>query len=375
MPCRLVGRVMRRSAATDAGSPRLARLCGATEPTQRSAASSVGRDGTTALRRAPRRTPACAIRQDLARATSCRPGPGARPDVVRPTTSATSSSSLSPRDGLSRTGSSLAWPCWAPIRLADAAQLRAYAAETSTPSLASASFAASCSAAFFDSPRADAELLAVDHRRAREAPVVRRALDLEHRVVHRLAPARERLLQLGLVVDVARQRVLDPARERLRRSAARSSRSRARGRARRARPRAARRARCGCATSRSSSSAGMSAPRSAQLARRARARARRPRSSRARRRASGSSRAGPRVKSGIALVERARDRELEHAVAEELEPLVRRRAVGAQDACVKTCSARAVGQAARSASRARRRPRVGGVTGATRRSRRPARRS
>ena len=52
-------------------------------------------------------------------------------------------------------------------------------------------------------------------RRADEAPVVRWALDLEHGVVHLLARAGERLLELGLVVDVARARVLDPLGERL----------------------------------------------------------------------------------------------------------------------------------------------------------------
>jgi hypothetical protein len=44
---------------------------------------------------------------------------------------------------------------------------------------------------------------------------VGRALDFEHGVVHGLAAARQRLLQLGLVVDVAGERVLDATRERL----------------------------------------------------------------------------------------------------------------------------------------------------------------
>ena len=51
--------------------------------------------------------------------------------------------------------------------------------------------------------------------RADELAVVRRALDLEHRVVDMPARARERLLELRLVVDVARARVLDALRERL----------------------------------------------------------------------------------------------------------------------------------------------------------------
>ena len=52
-------------------------------------------------------------------------------------------------------------------------------------------------------------------RRTDEAPVVRRALDLENGVVHLLARAGERLLKLRLVVDVARAGVLDPLAERL----------------------------------------------------------------------------------------------------------------------------------------------------------------
>ena len=52
-------------------------------------------------------------------------------------------------------------------------------------------------------------------RSADELAVVRRSLDLEHRVVDVASGARERLLELRLVVDVARARVLDPLRERL----------------------------------------------------------------------------------------------------------------------------------------------------------------
>src|SRR5690349_6785968 len=62
---------------------------------------------------------------------------------------------------------------------------------------------------------ADAELLPLDHGGAAEAAVVGRPLDLEHRVADGLAAPRQRLLQLRLVVDVARERVLDPAGERL----------------------------------------------------------------------------------------------------------------------------------------------------------------
>ena len=42
---------------------------------------------------------------------------------------------------------------------------------------------------------------------------MRGPVDLEHGVRDRLPETRERLLQLGLVVDVRRQRVLDPSRE------------------------------------------------------------------------------------------------------------------------------------------------------------------
>jgi len=58
------------------------------------------------------------------------------------------------------------------------------------------------------------ELLAVDDGGAREHPLVRRAVHLDDRVAHLPAEARERLLQLGLVVDMGRQGVLDPVRER-----------------------------------------------------------------------------------------------------------------------------------------------------------------
>src|SRR5581483_7534497 len=63
-------------------------------------------------------------------------------------------------------------------------------------------------------PGALADLLAVDHRRAREPPLVRGSLDLEHRVRDLALPARELLLELRLVVDVLRRRVVDLLRER-----------------------------------------------------------------------------------------------------------------------------------------------------------------
>src|SRR5437868_10355466 len=60
---------------------------------------------------------------------------------------------------------------------------------------------------------ADTRLLAVYHRGAGERPVVRRALHLEHGVGDLQPAPGELLLQLGLVVDVARERVGDPALE------------------------------------------------------------------------------------------------------------------------------------------------------------------
>jgi hypothetical protein len=55
----------------------------------------------------------------------------------------------------------------------------------------------------------DAELNPRDVRGAHEAAVVRRAFDLQHRVMHLPTRPSERLLELGLVVDVAGSRVLD----------------------------------------------------------------------------------------------------------------------------------------------------------------------
>src|SRR3990172_6367134 len=57
--------------------------------------------------------------------------------------------------------------------------------------------------------RADAELLTAHLSRTREAAVVRRALDLEDDIHDLAAPASHRFLQLGLVVHVLRERVLD----------------------------------------------------------------------------------------------------------------------------------------------------------------------
>jgi hypothetical protein len=60
---------------------------------------------------------------------------------------------------------------------------------------------------------ADAGFFAVDHRGTGERAIVRRPFDVEHRVRDRAAETGERFLQLRLVVDVRRPRVLDPARE------------------------------------------------------------------------------------------------------------------------------------------------------------------
>src|SRR5690242_20588802 len=63
--------------------------------------------------------------------------------------------------------------------------------------------------------RALAELLPVDHGCAAEPAVVRRPVDVEHGVADGLPAPRERLLQLRLVVDMARERVLDAPGERV----------------------------------------------------------------------------------------------------------------------------------------------------------------
>ena len=59
------------------------------------------------------------------------------------------------------------------------------------------------------------ELLVVDERGTREAALVRRPLDRDLGVVHPAAPAREQLLQVRLVVDAGRERMLDLIRERV----------------------------------------------------------------------------------------------------------------------------------------------------------------
>ena len=92
---------------------------------------------------------------------------------------------------------------------ASSARMRAQA-----PIAASACLAASCSASFFVRPVPCPELLAVDLSRAGEVTCVRRPVDVDDDVVDAAARLRERLLELGLVVDVRRPRVLDPVGER-----------------------------------------------------------------------------------------------------------------------------------------------------------------
>ena len=64
-------------------------------------------------------------------------------------------------------------------------------------------------------PAPGAERPLVDHRGRREVPVVRRALDVHDDVRDGASGAREALLQLGLVVDVGVDGVLDPRVERI----------------------------------------------------------------------------------------------------------------------------------------------------------------
>ena len=176
----------------------------------------------------------------------------------------------------------------------------------------SASLAASCSASFFDRPvpvptTSPSIIAAAVNVRSCGGPST-----FTRRVGDRPARAREPLLQLRLVVDVVVQRVLDARLERRRRPRARSPRSRARGRARRAPPRAARRARCGCAR------AARRRPREPVAAHAALAELELARDD-------GAARARDDVRAhlrhpalgevGEPVVERPRDRELEHRVA------------------------------------------------------------
>ena len=184
-----------------------------------------------------------------------------------------------------------------------------------------------------------------DVRSAHEPPVVRRALDLEHGVVHLPARPGERLLELRLVVDVARARVLDLVGEglddrRLDLLEAVLEVERSDGRL-------------------EHRGQHVAAPRDAlELVRRdafGPLEQLLPEAELLRN--DGTALAGDDVRPdlrqaplrrvGEAVEDGPCDRELEHAVAEELEPLVRRPArSSAHEACVKTCSSRCGGSSA-----------------------------
>ena len=83
------------------------------------------------------------------------------------------------------------------------------------PIASSTSAAASCSAAFFVEPLPTPSCSPSIVAAHTNLPVVRRPLHGQHRVLHLAPGARERLLELGLRVDVARARVLDALLERL----------------------------------------------------------------------------------------------------------------------------------------------------------------
>ena len=188
---------------------------------------------------------------------------------------------------------------------------------------------------------ADAGLLAVDQRRADVAAVVRRPLDLQHDVLDLPTRPGEGLLQLGLVVDVARAGVLDApsnaatiagaavSKPCSRYTAAIAASSKAASTLR------LRAIRC---SSGGGTSPACSASRSPEpkLARDARAAV--PRDD------VGPDLGQPPLRGvGEAIEENPRDRQLEDRVPEELEALVRGGRSGAHDVCVKTCASRGGG--------------------------------
>ena len=177
-------------------------------------------------------------------------------------------------------------------------------------------------------PAPDAQLLAVDDRRARERALVRRALDLEHGVGDRAARARasaswSSVLWSTWLVSAYSIRLAERLDDRLldrleavleeerreRRLEQRGEHVAVLAPAARARP-------SGSPSARSAST--LAEP---ELARDDGAA--RPRDD-----VRADLRHPPLAEVRVAVVERARDRELEHAVAEELEPLVRGRPVG-----------------------------------------------
>ena len=99
-----------------------------------------------------------------------------------------------------------------------------------------------------------AELLAVHHRGAGEAPVVRRAFDGELRVGHVPARSGEELLQVGLLVDAVVSACSICSENAATTASSIAAKPCCEEERRRAPPRGPRRARCGCATSRSNSS-------------------------------------------------------------------------------------------------------------------------
>ncbi len=221
---------------------------------------------------------------------------------------------------------------------------------------------------------ADPRLASVDHGGAGEDAVVRRPLHVEHVVDDLLALPRELLLQLRLVVDVARQRVDDPAVERRddrladRLKAVLEVEGRKRGLEQRRQHVPVAREPLQLLCRRLRLPAFRQSGAEPELARDDRARG-----------------AGDDVGADlrhpslrevrVALVQRPRDGELEHGVAEELEPLVRGRAVGRPGAMCEDGFQQLCRQVADELRELLRPTPWRLATGAWRRSRRPARRS
>ena len=266
--------------------------------------------------------------------------------------------------GVRRTRSAIPEGCLKPRR---GRALGRRVAET----LASASRAASCSAAFFELPLADAELLAVDDRRAGEVALVRRPLGREDDVGDlRAACARAPpgAPSCGRRGSSARSR----SAPRTRSTTASSIGGEAVLEEERAEHRLEQRREDVAVLREPLELVGLEVAVCARRAAgRGRARARRRRSSRARRRASGSSPAAPPRTRGSARRARARSRA--RARCRRGTRAARTTSVrsAAHDECVNAVAARSGGSASISGAScgdAR-------ATGASRRSRRPGRRS
>ena len=195
-------------------------------------------------------------------------------------------------------------------------------------SFASASRAASCSASFFERPLPTPSLLAVDHGGARERPLVRRPVDLEHRVRH--LTARAARAPPG-ARSCGRRSVVSAYSMRPAKAATIASSICSKPCSRKSAPSAA--SSSAASTLRFSARPlelflrhGLRACSSHALAEAELARDDRAALARDDVRADLRQLTLGEVR--VALVELPRDRELEDAVAEELEPLVRRRAVG-----------------------------------------------